>query len=201
MTGKAGVLHCHMGDGARGLALLREILDTTEIPPRTLHPTHVNRRRALWDEAFEFAERGSCIDVTAFPPEYAEADEVSAAEAVRAYVASGLPLARLTVSSDGGGCLPHFDAQGEMTRMDFATSGALADLLADLLAGGMAPEDALAPFTSVAGGAAEAGREGPHRLWRRRRPRGPGRRSPAARRDGARAVARPRRRGRRARDV
>ena len=148
LTGKAGVLHCHMGDGARGLALLREILDTTEIPPRTLHPTHVNRRRALWDEAFEFAERGSCIDVTAFPPEFAEADEVGAVEAVRAYVASGLPLARLTVSSDGGGCLPHFDAQGEMTRMDFATSGALADLLAELLAGGMAPEAALAPFTS-----------------------------------------------------
>ncbi len=148
LTGKAGVLHCHMGDGARGLAMLREILGTTEVPPRTLHPTHVNRKRALWDEALEFAERGSTIDVTAFPPEFAETDEVGAAEAVRAYVAGGLPLAQLTVSSDGGGCLPHFDTQGEMTRMDFATSGALADLLADLLAGGMAPEAALAPFTS-----------------------------------------------------
>ncbi|OZC02037.1 beta-aspartyl-peptidase [Rubricoccus marinus] len=148
MTGKAGVLHCHMGDGARGLGLLRDILDTTEIPPRTLHPTHVNRKRALWEESLVFAERGSTIDVTAFPPEFAETDEVGAAEAVRAYVAGGLPLAQLTVSSDGGGCLPHFDAQGEMTRMDFATSGALADLLADLLDGGMAPEDALAPLTS-----------------------------------------------------
>ncbi|MEL6614243.1 MAG: amidohydrolase family protein, partial [Bacteroidota bacterium] len=148
MTGKAGVLHCHMGDGGRGLGLLREVLDTTEIPPRTLHPTHVNRKRALWEEALAFAERGAAIDVTAFPPEFAEEDEVSAAEAVRAYVASGLPLARLTVSSDGGGCLPHFDAQGELMRMDFATSGALTDLLATLLASGMTPEAALAPFTS-----------------------------------------------------
>ena len=152
LTGKAGVLHCHMGDGRRGLGLLREILDTTEIPPRTLHPTHVNRKRALWDEALAFAERGATIDVTAFPPEFADDDEVGAADAVRAYVASGLPPEHLTVSSDGGGCLPHFDAQGEMTRMDFATSGALADLLAALLTGGMAPEAALAPFTSSPAG-------------------------------------------------
>ena len=167
MTGKAGVLHCHMGDGERGLAMLREILDTTEIPPRTLHPTHVNRRKALWSEALEFAERGSRIDVTAFPPESAGEDEVSAAGAIRQFVDSGLAIHRLTVSSDGGGCLPHFDAQGELTRMDFATSGALADLLAELLSGGMALETAIQPFTSspasllrLAGkGRIEAGRD------------------------------------------
>ena len=128
--------------------MLREILDTTEIPPRTLHPTHVNRKRALWSEALDFAERGSCIDVTAFPPAFAEADEVNAADAVRQFVDGGLPPERLTVSSDGGGCLPHFDAQGELTRMGFATSGALADLLAELLSGGMALETAIRPFTS-----------------------------------------------------
>jgi len=142
MTGKAGVLHLHLGDGRRGLDLLRRILDGTEVPPRTLHPTHVNRRRALLEEAFDLTPRGVTIDVTAFPPGLAPPptgspdDEVLALDAVAAYLDAGLPAGRLTVSSDGGGCLPSFDAQGELLHMDFATSGALADLVADWCAAG-----------------------------------------------------------------
>ncbi|NNF57288.1 MAG: beta-aspartyl-peptidase [Rhodothermaceae bacterium] len=148
MTGKAGVLHCHLGDGERGLALVRRLLDETELPPRTVHPTHVNRRRALFDEALALTERGVTIDVTAFPPDEAAEDEVDAAEAVRAYIEAGLPPELLTVSSDGGGCLPHFDAQGELVHMDFATSQALADLLTRLLGEGVPLEQVLPPFTS-----------------------------------------------------
>ena len=149
MTGKAGILHLHLGDGARGLDLVRRILDETEIPARTLHPTHVNRRGALLDEAFDLLGRGVPVDLTAFPPAFATEDEVSAADAlVRHLDAGGAEggAGRLTVSSDGGGCLPHFDG-GELVRMDFATSGALADLLADLLARGVPLEAALAPLT------------------------------------------------------
>ena len=148
MTGKAGVLHLHLGDGARGLSMIHHLLDTTEIPPRTFHPTHVNRRAGLLDEAFALAERGVTVDLTAFPPGEAVGDEVSAADAVARYLAAGLPPDRLTVSSDGGGCLPTFDGQGELVRMGFATSASLADLLADLLAAGHAPDAVLPFFTS-----------------------------------------------------
>jgi len=147
MTGKAGVLHLHLGDGARGLGLIRDLLDTTELPARTFHPTHVNRRSGLFDEALDLAARGVTIDVTAFPPAFASCDEVLAAEAVERAIEAG-HLGRVTVSSDGGGCLPHF-RDGELVRMDFATSGALADLLADLLARGVPLEDALPPFTAT----------------------------------------------------
>ncbi|MFN3597097.1 MAG: beta-aspartyl-peptidase [Rubricoccaceae bacterium] len=153
MTGKAGVLHLHLGDGPRGLALVRRALDETELPPRTFHPTHVNRRRALFEEALALAARGVTIDVTAFPPDPAAEGpgpdgEVSAADAVAAYLEAGLPPERLTVSSDGGGCLPTFDRQGELVRMGFATSGALADLLAGLLARGHALARVLPAFTA-----------------------------------------------------
>jgi beta-aspartyl-dipeptidase (metallo-type) len=148
MTGKAGVLHLHLGDGARGLALVREALDRTEIPPRTFHPTHVNRRRPLMEEAFALTARGVTADVTAFPPQYAEGDEVTAADAVREYLAAGLAPERLTVSSDGGGCLPRFDWQGNPVGLDFATPLALADLLEELLAAGLPLERVLPPFTS-----------------------------------------------------
>ena len=57
MTGKAGIVHLHLGDGPRGLDLVRRALDESELPPRVFNPTHVNRRRALFDEAIELARR------------------------------------------------------------------------------------------------------------------------------------------------
>ncbi|MEM9209620.1 MAG: beta-aspartyl-peptidase, partial [Pseudomonadota bacterium] len=50
ITGKAGILHLHLGDGQRGLEQVRRILAESELPPRVFNPTHVNRRKALFDE-------------------------------------------------------------------------------------------------------------------------------------------------------
>ena len=151
MTGKAGVLHLHLGDGARGLDTVRQLLAETELPARTFHPTHVNRRSGLWAEALALAAEGVTVDVTAFPPAFATADEVLAADAVVQFLESDAPPERLTVSSDGGGCLPEF-RDGELVRMGFATSGALADLLAELVGRGVPLADALPPFTSTPAG-------------------------------------------------
>lgn len=147
MTGKAGVVHLHLGDGPRGLALVRRALDETEIPARVWNPTHVNRRRALFDEAIALARRGCTVDVTAFPVEEGE-DAWPADEALVRYWASGAPVACVTVSSDGGGCLPVFDADGRVARMDVGDAGALAGALAALVARGVSLEQALPPFTS-----------------------------------------------------
>lgn len=147
MTNKAGICHLHLGDGLRGLDLVRRALDQTELPPQVFHPTHINRRRALFEEALELAERGVAIDVTAFPVEEGE-DAWSAAEAVRRYVSSGLPAERLTVSSDGGGCLPVFDAEGRITSMGVGRPAELSATLRELVQGGLELGAALAPFTS-----------------------------------------------------
>jgi beta-aspartyl-dipeptidase (metallo-type) len=147
MTGKAGILHLHVGDGERGLALVREALARSEIPPVVFHPTHVNRRRALLEEAFELAGRGCVIDITAFPVA-AEDDAWPAGEALRRYFDAGLPPARVTVSSDAGGCLPVFDADGRVTEMDVGRPAALAATLRELLEAGVPLERALPPFTS-----------------------------------------------------
>jgi beta-aspartyl-dipeptidase (metallo-type) len=149
MTGKAGVVHLHLGDGARGLALVRRLLDETEIPARVWNPTHVNRRRALFDEAVALAARGCTVDVTAFPVDDGE-DAWSADEALVRYWASGAPPSRVTVSSDGGGCLPVFDADGRVSHMGIGDAGALVATLAALLARGVPLERALPPFTTNA---------------------------------------------------
>lgn len=147
MTGKAGILHLHLGDGPRGLEMVRRALSESELPARVFNPTHVNRRRALFEEAVALAKAGVTVDVTAFPVAEGE-DAYSAADAVLRYAASGAPAERLTVSSDAGGCLPCFDGDGRVCKMDVGAAGALRTTLCELLARGMPLEQALAPFTS-----------------------------------------------------
>jgi beta-aspartyl-dipeptidase (metallo-type) len=147
MTGKAGVLHLHLGDGPRGLDLVRRALAGSEIPARVFNPTHVNRRKALFDEALELARAGCTVDLTAFPVEDGE-DAYTAAEGLLRYLASDAPAERVTISSDAGGCLPCFDAEGRVSHMDVGAAGALLATLADLLDGGMALEAALPAFTA-----------------------------------------------------
>lgn len=126
LTGKAGLLHLHLGDGPRGLAPVRRALAETELPPRTFHPTHVNRNRRLWEEAKALAGSGVHLDVTAFE---ADGDAPSGGQALAEWARDGLDPARLTLSSDGGGCLPTFDRDGVLVRMDV---GASATLLASV---------------------------------------------------------------------
>ncbi len=147
MSGKAGVLHLHLGDGPRGLALVRRALDETELPARVFHPTHVNRRRGLFEEALDLARRGCCIDLTAFPVEEGE-DAWDAADAWERFHAAGAPPERITVSSDAGGCLPTFDHEGRMCRMDVGSASTLLATVRSLLARGHALEAVLPAFTS-----------------------------------------------------
>jgi beta-aspartyl-dipeptidase (metallo-type) len=147
MTGKAGVCHAHMGDGLRGFELIRKALDVSELPARVWHPTHVNRRRGLFDEALELAERGVTLDITAFPVAEGE-DAYSAAEALERFLEADLDPTRVTVSSDGGGCLPHFDADGRISSYDIGSPLALVETIAELVARGQALEDVLPAFTS-----------------------------------------------------
>lgn len=147
MTGKAGVLHLHLGDGVRGLDLVRRALDETELPARVFHPTHVNRRKALFEEALALARRGCTVDVTAFPVEDGE-DAWSAEDAWERYRAAGAPPERITISSDAGGCLPTFDHDGRLCRMDVGASRALPQALRTLLARGHALDAVLPAFTA-----------------------------------------------------
>jgi beta-aspartyl-dipeptidase (metallo-type) len=150
LTGKAGVLHLHLGDGPRGLQLVRRALDESEVPARVFHPTHVNRNRRLFAEALDLAKRGPCIDVTAFPPSDDPSDtpdEVPAHEALLQALAAGVPAERLTCSSDGGGCLPVFDEDGRLTSMDVGSPSSLLQTVQALCARGLGLGAALQFFT------------------------------------------------------
>lgn len=145
MMDKPGVVHLHVGDGTRGLELVRQALERSELPARVFNPTHVNRRKALFQEAMALAQLGCTIDITAFPVEEGD-DGWSAAEALTRYLEAGLPRDRVTVSSDGGGCLPVFDAEGRVVSMDVGQPAAMAETLRELLACGQPLERVLPAF-------------------------------------------------------
>jgi beta-aspartyl-dipeptidase (metallo-type) len=147
MAGKAGVVHLHLGSGPRGLDLVRQALEHSELPAAVFNPTHVNRGKALFEEAMALARRGCTIDITAFPIEEGE-DAWSAADALIRYHDKGLPPERVTVSSDGGGCLPTFDANGRVVGLDVGQPAAMAGALQELVAGGQPLERVLPAFTA-----------------------------------------------------
>jgi beta-aspartyl-dipeptidase (metallo-type) len=146
MSGKAGIVHLHVGDGPRGLELIRQALEVSELPARVFNPTHVNRKKALFDEALDAAGRGCTVDITAFPVAEGE-DAWSAADALARYLDAGLPADRVTVSSDGGGCLPVFDDEGRVTSMDVGSPAAPAATLQALVRAGRPLERVLPAFT------------------------------------------------------
>ena len=147
LSKKAGVIHLHLGDGPRGLSLIRQLLDGTELPPRVFHPTHVNRRKELFAEACELSRRNLVIDVTAFPVDEGE-NAWSAPDAWELFHEKACPAGNLTISSDGGGCLPVFDDNGEMVNMEFATSAALPETLQELVRRGHTLDRVLPALTS-----------------------------------------------------
>ncbi len=132
LTGKAGIVHFHLGDGERKLALIERALTETEIPARVFHATHVNRNVPLFEDSLKLLKRGCYIDITAFPAGTADPG-IEADEALLSIINQELPLDQITVSSDGGGCLPCFNAEGELTHMEVGTAETLLKTLQSLL--------------------------------------------------------------------
>ncbi|WP_120634252.1 beta-aspartyl-peptidase [Ruegeria sp. EL01] len=146
MTGKAGIVHFHMGDGPRGLEMLEQAIETSEIPARVFNPTHVNRNRPLFEQAIALARQGCFIDATAFPEGHVDPG-ISAAEAYLQFREAGGRAERFTISSDGGGCLPAFDSDGILTRFGVGVSQTLPDTLVELVGLGVPLAEALTPLT------------------------------------------------------
>ena len=147
MTGKAGVVHFHLGEGSRRLEFIKRSIEETELPARVFNPTHVNRTKPLFEEACELLSSGMYMDITACPEGTMQAGW-SAKEALLLAQERGCPLEQITVSSDGGGCMPEFNQSGELLKMDFGRAETLVQTLQSVCSSGMLLEVALPVFTS-----------------------------------------------------
>jgi beta-aspartyl-dipeptidase (metallo-type) len=130
LSGKAGVVNVHMGDGRRGLSLLRRIVEETEIPITQFLPTHINRNPALFEEGIAWAKSGGLVDfTTSSVPAFFEEGEVKCSEGLRRMLQAGVDVASITFTSDGQGSLPAFDAQGRLRRIEI---GRVTSLFAEV---------------------------------------------------------------------
>lgn len=161
LGGKAGVLHLHLGDGKRGLELLFRLIRETEIPVTQVIPTHVSRNRGLFDQALEWVAAGGSVDITIGPDPVASDPDVSFEEAVAAFERRGLPLTRMTASSDGNGSMPVFDAEGRLQRLTIATEKDLLRKFVEVVQSGLLPlETAVRVFATNAADFYKLGRKG-----------------------------------------
>ncbi len=126
LGGKAGVLHCHLGDGKRKLELILRLINETEIPPTQVIPTHSNRNPELLAEAVKFLQLGGYIDLTAGPdPEAREEKHLSIASSIRYCQDNNVPIDQITISSDSNGSMPVFDKKGKLIGLTISTQKSL----------------------------------------------------------------------------
>lgn len=114
LCGKAGLMILHMGGDPKCLQPVFEALERTSIPIKTFHPTHVGRSKELQADAFKFAKMGGYIDITCGQ---AQGKTQSVAASLRAAKEQGVPMDKVTISSDGQGSWSNYDADGNLTEI------------------------------------------------------------------------------------
>jgi beta-aspartyl-dipeptidase (metallo-type) len=116
LSGKAGILNIHLGDGSRMLDLILQTVEQTEIPITQFLPTHINRNRELFEEGILYAKKGGYIDFTAsndpvfWEEEY---DEVRTCKGIKRLLEENISQDQFTISSDAQGSLPLFNEKKE----------------------------------------------------------------------------------------
>ncbi|AMM91479.1 isoaspartyl dipeptidase [Peribacillus simplex] len=150
LSGKAGILEVHVGDGDGKLSLLHEILDKTNIPIRQLHPTHINRNGELFRAGIDYAKRGGYVDFTTSTiPLFLEEGEVKCSIGLRLMLEEGVPVGHITFSSDGQASLPFFNSHGEYAGLQVGKVSSLYHEVRDsVLKEGIPLETALKVITT-----------------------------------------------------
>lgn len=140
LAGKPGLCHLHVGGGKRGLAPIFEMLEMSEIPISQFTPTHCDRTPALIEDSIKFAKMGGKVDLTAG----------SKTPGTLLYMLEcGVPLERITFSSDGNGSMPRFDDRGNLIGLGVGSLKTTFEAVRALvLEHGMPLDKALLPITT-----------------------------------------------------
>ncbi len=133
LGGKAGIVQLHMGDVRDPLRPIYRAIERSAIPIGQFMPTHMNRNAWIFEDAKEFGRRGGRIDITTSSYRYFPDDETKPSAALARLLASGVPLDRITFSSDGNGSLPLFDAQGRLLRLEIGQPRTVFEEIVDAI--------------------------------------------------------------------
>lgn len=150
LSNKSGVVNIHLGGGARRLDFLFKMLDESEIPATQVLPTHMSRTKELLDAGAEWIKRGGYIDLTtSSDPNNLEKGELIASKALKYLLDKGLPIERITFTSDGNGSMPIFDEYGKLNGLGICSVKSLYESVKEAIINeGISMEDALKVVTS-----------------------------------------------------
>ncbi|CAM6101204.1 unnamed protein product [Calypogeia fissa] len=120
LSGKAGIVHFHTGAASSLLDPLWDVINFSKgaIPITQMIPTHISSRgQALLEAAETWIQAGGYVDITAD-----QESESAAFTALRDWHQKGaVALDHISLSSDGFGSLPSYNAQGELLKYDIAS--------------------------------------------------------------------------------
>jgi beta-aspartyl-dipeptidase (metallo-type) len=118
LSGKAGVVNVHLGDGPRGLEFLRRVIAETELMAHQMLPTHINRNPHLFEEGIAYAKAGGFVDFTTSTlASYLKDGEIPCPKALRRMLEAGVDPGHITFTSDGQGSLPDWDDSGRLLEV------------------------------------------------------------------------------------
>ncbi len=148
LGGKAGIVNIHMGDALKPFQPLYDAVMHSELSLKQFLPTHCNRNDYIFEDEKDYGKKGY-VDLTAssypFFPQY----EIKPSKAIRELLKAGVPLAHITMSSDGCGSLPQFDEEGRLVQLETGYPKSVLDELRDgVIEEGLGLEQALAVATS-----------------------------------------------------
>jgi beta-aspartyl-dipeptidase (metallo-type) len=150
LSGKAGIVNVHVGDGPGKLSMLEEIADTTEIPITQFIPTHLGRNPDLLASAIRYAKKGGLIDLTTSAPEWSlKKGNIKCSKALKQIIEHDVPIDNISFSSDGQGSLPLFDEKGTFKGLEVGKVSSLFTEVRDAVLEENIPlENALKAITS-----------------------------------------------------
>ncbi|WP_169752774.1 beta-aspartyl-peptidase [Campylobacter mucosalis] len=140
LSGKSGHTTLHMGDGQRGLDLVRDVLCEHDIPITFFQPTHVNRNEKLFLQSVEFLKDGGYIDLTCMLG-------LSPLNAVKRIKDAKICTDKVTISSDGYGSFSSYNSDGRLLKIGVSSVMATMNEFKNFINSGFGIDEALCYFT------------------------------------------------------
>ncbi|MEI7596093.1 MAG: beta-aspartyl-peptidase [Bacteroidota bacterium] len=119
LGGKSGIVNIHLGDEENSpFQPMYDACEKTMLKLNQFMPTHCNRNDYTLEFAKEFGRRGGNVDITTSSYPYFTEYEVKPSKCINILIEAGVPLERITFTSDAGGSLPGYDAAGNLIRLE-----------------------------------------------------------------------------------
>jgi len=124
LGGKAGIINIHLGDAQNPFQPLYDVVAKSMLKLSQFLPTHCNRNDYTFVDAIEYAKKGGNIDITTSSYPYFPEYEIKPSKAVPMALQAGVPIEKITFTSDACGSLPGYDANGNLIKLEMGLPSA-----------------------------------------------------------------------------